>query len=34
VNIKKRINDIGGELIINSTSGIGTEIELIVHDNK
>jgi signal transduction histidine kinase len=34
VNMKKRMNDIGGELIINSTSGTGTEIELVVHDNK
>jgi signal transduction histidine kinase len=34
VNMKKRINEIGGELFINSTSGTGTEIVLIVHDNK
>jgi signal transduction histidine kinase len=30
VNMKKRMNDIGGEVLINSKPGLGTEIELIV----
>jgi signal transduction histidine kinase len=30
VNMKKRMNDIGGELQIISEAGLGTEIELIV----
>jgi signal transduction histidine kinase len=30
VNMKKRMNDIGGEIVINSEPGLGTEIELIV----
>jgi signal transduction histidine kinase len=30
VNMKKRMNDIGGEIVIKSETGLGTEIELIV----
>jgi signal transduction histidine kinase len=30
MNMKKRINDIGGEIMIRSSAGEGTEIELVV----
>ena len=30
VNMKKRMNDIGGEIVIKSEVGVGTEIELVV----
>ncbi len=30
MNMKKRMNDIGGEIVIRSEPGFGTEIELIV----
>jgi len=30
INMKKRMNDIGGELVIHSKPGEGTEIELVV----
>jgi signal transduction histidine kinase len=31
VNMKKRMNDIGGDLLIRSKAGEGTEIKLVVH---
>ena len=30
INMKKRMNDIGGKIVIISEPGFGTEIELIV----
>jgi signal transduction histidine kinase len=30
VNMKKRMNDIGGEIVIRSNPGEGTDIELVV----
>ena len=29
VNMKKRMKDIGGEIVIRSEKGVGTEIELV-----